>query len=134
MSLVEEIRGRLLKYPDVRYETVDNRIRVLPASEHGFEVQLFEPENNYYMVFFNGWHEDFTESDRALDCFALGLSTQCRLLEYRRRDYAYKWVLEVKRPAGWVRQSVTALIFFPFWRKRKVRVLQNQLLREKDSS
>jgi hypothetical protein len=134
MSLVEEIRAKLLKYPDARYEIEDKRIRVLPTSENGFKVSLLEPGNNYYMVFFNGWHEDFTESERALDCFALGLSTQCRLLEYHRGDYAYKWVMEVKRPTGWVRQSVTALVFFPFWRRRKVRVLQNQLLREKDPS
>jgi hypothetical protein len=52
MSLVEEIRAKLLKYPGVRYEIDDKRIRVLPASENGFKVELFERANNYYMVFF----------------------------------------------------------------------------------
>jgi hypothetical protein len=83
--------------------------------------------------FFNGWHEDFTEGEEALNCFAFGLSAQCRLLEYHRGNYAYKWALEVKRPTGWVRESVTALIFVPFWREKKVRVLQNQYLQEKDA-
>jgi len=134
MSLVEEIRTKLLKYPDVCYEMADKRIRVLPSSEQGFKVELFEPQNSFYMIFFNGWHEEFTDSAKALDCFGLGLSTQCRLREYSRGNYAYKWELEVKQSTGWRRQSTTVFIFIPFWRKKRVRVLQNQLLRERDAS
>ena len=89
MNPIEEIKTRLQKYPHVKYESDASSIRVLPASDDGFTVEL-EVTDRRYTVYFNGWHENFNDAAEALNCFAFGLSDQCRLKEYRRRNSAYR--------------------------------------------
>src|SRR6266581_3975823 len=96
MNPIEEIETRLLKYPHVKYETRGSSISVLPTSDAGFTVSL-EFTHSRYTVFFNGWHEEFNDAEVALDCFAFGLSDECRLKEYRRGKFAYRWVVESKQ-------------------------------------
>ena len=132
MKLIEEIKSRLSKYPDVRAESDESSITVLPASTTGFSVTLTENQGNGYTVSFEGWHEDFENADEAMNAFAFGLSDEARLREYRRGGFSYKWTLESWEDGEWIEQSTTALFFFPFWMKLEVRYLQNNLLTRKD--
>jgi len=129
MRTIEEIRQRLTKYPNVKYEVKENSLTVFPTSEDGFEVAIYYAgDEEEFSVFFAGWHEAFSSRDEALNCFALGLSTACRLKEYRRGDTAYKWTVEYREDGRWVSDSTSSLIFFPFWRPKKTRYLQNTLV------
>jgi hypothetical protein len=130
MTAIEQIKARLRKYPHVRYEVRASSISVLPASDDGFTVGL-EVGESQYTVFFNGWHEHFQEQEEALDCFAFGLSDECRLEECRRGNFAYRWTVESKQNDKWVADSVTGLFLFPFWRSKNVRYLQNNLITSK---
>jgi hypothetical protein len=95
MAALDEIRQKLAKYPQAKYEIKDNWITVYPLSESGFEVSLSsEEDESAFSVFFNGWHEDFLDKAEALDCFSFGLSANCRLKESRRGRKAYKWTVE----------------------------------------
>jgi hypothetical protein len=129
MSLIDEIKQRLAKYPAAHYFTSFNSITVLPLSDQGFTVELTVNGGDEYTVFFNGWHEDFQDSQEALNVFALGLSAECRLREYRRRGFAYKWTLESKEEGEWLKGSTTGLLLFPFWGKLDIQVLQNNLIK-----
>jgi hypothetical protein len=80
MNAIEEIKAKLQKYPDVKYEAGANHIRVFPISANGFQVELTAASNDY-TVHFNGWHERFTNAEEAINCVAFGLSTDCRLKE-----------------------------------------------------
>ena len=128
MSLIEEIKNRLLKYPHVHFTSDDCSITVLPISADGFPVTVTENSSNGFTISFAGWHEDFENKEEALNVFAFGLSDQCRLREYRRGGFAYKWTLESWEDGQWKADSTTALFFFPFWRKLEVRNLQNKAL------
>ena len=83
MNVIEEIKARLIKYPHAKYQADVNSINVSPTSDEGFTVSLIADQNTY-TVSFDGWHEDFHDRDEALNCFAFGLSADCRLKEYRR--------------------------------------------------
>jgi hypothetical protein len=126
MSVIEEIQRRLGKYPEARYEQEGSAIRVLPE-EGGFEVGLAAHERGC-TVFFNGWHEEFADESRALECFAFGLSEECRLKEWRRGGTAYKWTVEYLEGDEWVEDSTTGLIFIPFWKPPEIVCLQNHLI------
>lgn len=128
MNVIEEIKSRLSKYPDVRFTTDDCSITVLPDSAEGFHVTLTENSSDSFTVSFAGWHEDFADPKEALNVFAFGLSDECRLREYRRGEFAYKWTLESCEDGEWKAESTTALLLFPFWRKVEVRQLQNKSL------
>jgi hypothetical protein len=132
VNLFDEIKSRLGKYPDVRFTTDDCSITVLPNSAEGFTVTLTENSSNSFTVSFEGWHEDFVEAEEALNVFAFGLSDECRLLEYRRGGFAYKWTLESCEDGEWKAESTTALLIFPFWRKVEVRQLRNKLISRKE--
>ena len=127
-KLIEKIESRLSNYPDVRYESNVSSITVYPAAADGFSVMLTQNLGNGYTVSFEGWHEDFEDAEEAMNVFALGLSDECRLREYRRGRFPYKWTLESWEDGEWVEQSTTGLFLFPFWMKSQVRYLQNKLL------
>jgi hypothetical protein len=127
MNPIQEIEARLDEYPDVKYETSLSSIAVLASSDSGFNVTL-EVAPGKYTVSFNGWHENFADLSEALDCFALGLSDECRLKEYRRGNSAYRWILESKQNGQWVADSETGLFIFPFWKRGGVVYLQNNFI------
>ena len=128
MDVIEELRQRLDKLPDAPYESDGNSITVLPQNSHGFSVTLTQNSAASYTVFFNGWHEDFEDVEETVNVFGLGLSDECRLKEYRRVNFAYKWTVETLEEGEWLEQSTTSLLIFPFWRKREVHYLHNKLL------
>jgi len=132
MDLIDELTSRLNSVPGARYESDSSSITVFPNNTDGFTVS-FTKNFDTYTVFFNGWHEDFQSADEAVGVFGFGLSDQCRLRESRRGSYTYKWTVESLEEEEWQEQSTTALLIFPFWRRRKVYYLQNSLLSPHDS-
>lgn len=128
MDLIGELTRRLNSLPDARYESDSSSITVFPNNPDGFTVGV-TINSDTYTVFFNGWHEDFKSPDEAVDAFGFGLSDQCRLRESRRGSFTYRWTVESLEQGQWQEESTTALLIFPFWRRREVRYLQNNLLR-----
>lgn len=133
MGVIEEIKAKLQKYPHVKFESDDNSISVFPTSEDGFTVRLAVNEDSY-AISFNGWHEDFQNKEEALNCFAFGLSPECRLKECQRGKFAYKWTVESKENGEWVEDGTTGLFLSPFWMKERVRYLQNNLIGAKNAA
>jgi len=80
MNPITEIKNRLQKYPNLTVEADERFISVKPVSAQGFEV-WFSDDEHEYTVGFDGWHQHFDKPDveEALNCFAFGLSNECRL-------------------------------------------------------
>jgi hypothetical protein len=95
-------------------------------SPAGFCVWIQERSDGC-TVGFDGWHEEFTDGDEALDCFVFGLSTACRLRVFSRGSVDYKWQVLRRVDGQWVSESETGLLFFPFWRRSVQRDLQNAI-------
>ena len=125
MNIIDEIRTRLNKYPDVKSEIGADYVRVAPNSEDGFSVEL-DANHNEYTVHFNGWHETLAEQEEALNCFAFGLSTDCRLREYSRSGLAYIWTVKYKDGDKWLEDGTISLLIYPHWGKKEIVVLQNK--------
>ena len=125
MSAISKIVEKLKKYPELDYEQDEGIISVNPVN--GFTVWLAENENGY-TVGYSGWHDEFTELEEALNCFAFGLSNKCRLKVFKRGSYEYKWVVQALNENEWYDDSETGLLFFPFWRKKEVSILQNAII------
>ena len=132
MNPIEEIKQRMAKYPQARCESDSTSATVFPTSDDGFEVTLIVNSNDHYTIHFEGWHEDFSNATEALNCFAFGLSSDCRLREYRRGNFAYKWTVEYKDQDEWIEEGTVGLLLFPFWLKCTTRLLQNNLIRVTD--
>lgn len=127
MTAIEKIKEKLKKYPQVTYEEAENYISVLPIVDKGFTVSLEISDENI-KVFYNGWHDDFENEEEALNCFAFGLSNECRLKEFCRNGEPYKWTLEYKDGENWIEDSTTGLFNFAVWQKQTIHYLQNNLI------
>jgi hypothetical protein len=136
-SVIEQVRERLSKYPDARIEYDAFSISVVPGSPGGFTVRLTVHScgaGEHYTIWYNGSHEEILHDPKtAINLFAFGLSTGCRLQEYSRAGRAYRWVVEAWSPqrqrweADWdVVRWLVAL--FLFWQRPTVRCLQNRLI------
>ncbi len=132
MDLMAAIKNRLTKYPGIRYEEGEGTITVFPADGSGFEVSL-SVGSHEYVVSFSGWQEHFTEPEDALNCFAWGLSEQCRLKVSYRGTAPHRWTVEYLKGGKWVEDSTTGLLLFPFWRKHEFKYFQNRLIRNVES-
>jgi len=132
MPIVDAIRNRLdhlssIKPSCFKYMIEDDAITVFPASTEGFEVSLHDNQN-YYLVNFGGWREVFKSEKEAVDYFAFGLSSNCRLKVYYRGEEPYRWIVEAKNGKQWKKTNKLRRFVYPFWRKQKVVYLQNRLL------
>ena len=133
MNAIEKIKAKLSAYPDVRYSEHPNQIEVHPRDQSGFTVGLqITPAG--FTVHFEGWHEEFTSEEEALDCFAFGLSPKCRLAVVLRGNTPTKWVVEWFEDGDWTPDSETGLLLQPFWRSARVTYLQNRVRSRGDSS
>jgi hypothetical protein len=132
MNAIEKIKAKLAAYPDVRYSERPNRIDVHPKDQSGFAVRL-QITTSGFTVYFDGWHEEFTSEDEALNCFAFGLSPKCRLAIVLRGYTPTKWVVESFENGAWRPDSETGLLLQPFWRSARVEYRQNRVLTVEDS-
>jgi hypothetical protein len=128
MSTADKIEDKCKKYPDIKYKRDGAAITVFPANSNGFEVS-YNPAGNKHNVSFLGWHEEFSNENEALNCFAFGLSGECRLKISSKGNFPYKWTVEAKDKNGnWSEDSTTGFLVFPFWRKTKHLTLQNNFI------
>jgi hypothetical protein len=134
MIAINEISRRLQKYPQAAFEVEGNRATVLPSDGNGFKVTLIDNTPSY-TVFFDSWHEEYEKIEDALDCFAFGLSEDCRLKVSYRGNFAYLWSVEERNEDGqwfgcqWIGCNEMGLLAPPlFWLRKKHTYLRNYLL------
>ena len=125
MDCIKEIKKKLSNYPELKWKSENSTISVSPPG--GFTVWLTDSED-HCTVGYNEWHEEFTDKEQALNCFAFGLSDHCRLKVYSRGRFEYKWTMEAFENNNWVSYSSTALLLSPFWRKKRITYLQNNVI------
>ena len=128
MNVFDEIEQRMRKYPHVRHERDGNFLKVHAVTPEGFDVGI-EQHDDAFIVFFDGWHEPFSDAETALNCLAFGLSEECRLRVESRGAFAYRWTVECWSEGDWAEDSATGLYIFAYWRRRSVRYLQNKLIK-----
>lgn len=128
MQVIEEVKAKLAKYPEVRTVEGENSLEILPLNEDGFAISIYENEDQTTVAFGDGWHEEFSAPGEAVNCVGFGLSDQCRLKTFYRGTSPYRWVLEHFEDGQWREDSVTALVFFAFWRRKNVVYRQNNVL------
>jgi len=129
MRLLEIVCQRLDdKHPHLRYSVQGCTITVRAPESNGHEVWLTENTDDW-IVGYDGWHEHFVSEKEALDCFAFGLSGQCRLRVCLRGNFAYRWTLETLNDNDWTTESTTDLLLCPFWRPRRIEYRQNPALK-----
>ena len=131
MNAIQKIKTKLSAYPDVQYSESADAIEVHPRDQSGFTVGLRITPSGF-IVNFEGWHEEFTSEDEALDCFAFGLSPKCRLVVVLCGDTETKWVVEGFENDAWTPDSETGLLLQPFWRSARVEYRQNRVLDARD--
>ncbi|MEM8999029.1 MAG: hypothetical protein AAGB24_02100 [Bacteroidota bacterium] len=127
--MIAEIVNRLKKYPEAEYELNAESITVGPTVENGFPVTLTDNGNRNYRVAFDFWHEEFDNDNDALNCFAFGLSKDCRLKVTKKGSQPIKWTVESNNNGIWKEYSTTGLINLFFWKKSEFEFLQNDLIK-----
>jgi hypothetical protein len=126
MTAIDRIKAKLSAHPEIRYSEGPNEIDVKPPDSSGFSVG-FRIIPTGFTVNFEGWHEEFTSEDEALNCFAFGLSPNCRLAVVLRGNTETKWVVESLKDGKWTPDSETGLLLQPFWRSARIEYRQNNL-------
>ena len=126
---INEVISRLKKYPEAEYELNAESITVNPNNENGFPVTLTDNGNENFTVAFDFWHEEFDNENDALNCFAFGLSKDCRLKLTKKGNKPIKWTVESIENGVWKEDCSTGLVNLSFWKKSEFEFLQNDLIK-----
>ncbi|HYG58956.1 MAG TPA: hypothetical protein VD902_12930 [Symbiobacteriaceae bacterium] len=127
MSTIQQIKERLSRYPGVTCEADESQITVRSLELEGFDVSVMVRPGRY-TVAFEGWHEEFTSEEDALNCVAFGLSPVCRLRVDYLGDSPVRWTVEALRQGEWHSDSTVSLLLVPFWRQRRTIYKCNRLI------
>jgi hypothetical protein len=126
MDVINEACKFLKMQPSLFYSEDQNSVVVEPPSRSGFSVALTVGDG--YTVAYDGWHEHFEDPYDALECFQFAYTPQCRLAVALRGHTEYRWTMEYETADGWEVESTVGLLFYPYWRRRRIEYRQNTLL------
>lgn len=129
MNVIQQIVDILNQYPEIRYEFRADAIRVLAPDENGYEVALLVHPGSHYTVCLATWHMEFYDEYSAIGTFLGGLSEEYRLEVASRGNVDYLWRIQYRESHGWRGGSAVGIFRYKFWRKKRIRYLQNRLLR-----
>lgn len=128
MDIFEKIKIKAAQYRGLSCKVDGDTLSVIPMTATGFSVRI-TVNHPGFTVSYDGWHEEFEKEDDALNCFAFGLSDECRLKVVKRGDADCTWVVESKDGTDWHEDSRTGLVFVPFWKKKSVEYRQNNVIK-----
>jgi hypothetical protein len=128
MNVIEQIVDILNQYPAMRYEFRGDAVRVLAPNESGYEVALLVHPGSHYTVCLATWHMEFADSHDAIGTFLGGLSEAYRLEVTSRGGVDYLWRIQYQESYGWRSGSAVGIFRVKFWRRKKIRYLQNHIL------
>jgi hypothetical protein len=129
--MFDQIIQELSEIPGAEYRVGQDLICVLPRTPEGFEVKIEQIWENHFTVSFDGWHEEFFNFKKAVECFLLGLSNRCRLKTEEKGGARFQWTLEYLDGEEWRKKSSTRRLIHPFWKRSVITYLRNDLLCEK---
>jgi hypothetical protein len=124
MDVIDVIRKKVARYPQVRFGAGPRHIHIDPPFEQGFAVEV-TVQPAYIEVAFDGWFERFDSEEEALACFDFAFSDRCRLRVDRAGRMDYRWTLECRYEDTWEKDTSVTNLVRPFWQPTKVRYLQN---------
>jgi hypothetical protein len=127
-NAIDQLVGKLARHPEAVFTRAQNSISIRPPGDTGFMVDLYIESDCYTVSFDRGWHEDFKTEQEALNCIAFALSSSCRLAVTYRGSTPCKWAVQSRDGGEWTTDSVTGLLIFPFWRRPRVVMKQNDLV------
>jgi hypothetical protein len=127
VNTIEKVVDILRGFPEIPYEFREDAIRVLKRSDNGYEVALLiQPQR--YTVCLATWHTEFGDEYDAVGTFFAGLTDQYRLEVFRRGNVDYRWRIQYQEFNHWKNGSIVGVFFYPFWKRKRVRYLQNDWL------
>jgi len=130
-STIGKILEKLNQYSEIKHELTENSIIIRPKDKSGFPVKMIIRDRNKFIVAFDFWHEEFDNEEEALNCFAFGLSTECRLKLTKRGVSIIEWTLEYQESGVWKEDSTSGKFNFAFWKSKSIEYLQNNLIERK---
>jgi hypothetical protein len=71
---------------------------------------------------------EFADERSAIGTFLGGLSEAYRLRVTSRGNVDYRWMIQYREGDGWINGSTVGIFRYPFWKKKKIRYLQNNLI------
>ena len=132
-NIIDTVVEKLIKYPDVKYyKKNEYELEIFCRNEKGFDILLETNhcENTLHFGTFH-WHYDFTEyeTNEMLNQLLFGLTGITRLKVLKKKNKAYKWILQIQdRDGNWFDNGTMGLINFNFWSKTDIEYFQNDLL------
>jgi len=128
LRLISRIEVTLQKYPDTTYRAGLRHLEVPAQTRDGFRVWI-EQQPGHYTVGFEKWHKAFTNAESAFNCFMFGLSGACRLRVLSWAGVDYKWQVQRRLGGRWITDSEAGMFLYPFWGRRRERILQNNVIK-----
>jgi hypothetical protein len=112
----------LSSHPSVPSKQTHEHVWVCPRDKSGFPVGIHD-RGRQFTIYHSFWHQDFEDPNKAVTCFMFGLTAAERLKVVARGNKEHRWEVETCVDGNWASIDRVGLIFFPFWRRPRIRYL-----------
>ena len=120
--------GKLSRYPQLRHTLVADGCEIDPPNEGGFKIGLHVNGERWVVTFGEGgFHEEFSDSEDALEFVAFGLSDHCRLREVT-APLLRRSIVEQLSENGWSTVFEVGALWWPIAFGTREKVFQNNLI------
>jgi hypothetical protein len=123
-SAIELAVDCLEAFPDVPVHREGHTLWVPARDDTGFTVAIVE-RSQRITVYHSRWHQVFGDGREAFKCFLFGLTAAERLKVVTRGNCDCRWDVETNVAGAWASIGSVVWLLFPYWRKRRIRYLQN---------
>ena len=126
----EVIKQELKKFFKIKFEEGERVLKVFPKDTKGFSVSIDKmvQEDEITVSYGEAWHNHYADEQEAIGWFFFGLSNKCRLKICYCGDVLYKGIVESHFENDWCTENISGSISYPFWRKRRIEYLSNDLI------
>ena len=131
MNPIFQLRTRLQKHSGLTVDVGDSGLHIERPNANGFEIEIvWERSPDHWMVMFGDGplHVHCSSSDEVVQLVEMALCDRCRLRVVWRGSWATSASLEYWDGNRWQMGHRTALLVYPFWRRRSDHVYQNQAI------
>jgi len=124
MSNLNKLISKLEQFATLNSKLEGDHLTIFPETNSGFSVWITGADG-IYTVGYDGWHEEFDDEAEAFSAVLFGLTSECRLKVIKRGETECSWQVESLVDSAWIEESLTGMLFIPFWRRKVIEYRQN---------
>ena len=128
VNSIADLKSWLTSETKLSWKDADKILQIEAPSAAGCSVWIVKDDDEWTVGLGEGWHDHFETEAQAVECCLQGCTGKIREVTKYRGNVPYHWSAQVQIDGQWQTVSTTGMLFFPFWRRKRVEYRTNPVI------